>query len=104
MGDDAVHATSACDYRNSKEMRMAATVYVADVNELNAEDIVRHFTQAYPPRDIDLLKSWTGRHWKRGDHSRLLPEPSLDHILTRIGNLPNSKLDTRTATNPGDEL
>lgn len=29
MGDDALHASSAVDYRSRKEMRMAATVYVA---------------------------------------------------------------------------
>jgi hypothetical protein len=29
MGDDALHASSAVDYRVQKEMRLAATVYVA---------------------------------------------------------------------------
>jgi hypothetical protein len=83
MGDNAVHATSACDYRYSKEMRMAATVYVADVNELNAENILNHYTQAYPPRDVELLKSWIGRHWKRDDPTKKLPKPSRDHIILR---------------------
>jgi hypothetical protein len=83
MGDDAVHATSACDYRHQREMRMAATVYVADVNDTNAEDVMKFYTQAYPPRDLDLLKSWIARHWKRGDPSRKLPKPASDHILVR---------------------
>ena len=73
MGDGAVHATSACDYRNTKEMRMAATVYIADVNDENIENVMKHYTQAYPPRDINLLRSWKARHWKRGDPSRALP-------------------------------
>jgi hypothetical protein len=83
MGDAANHATSACDYRNTKEMRMAATVYVADVNDLNAPNILNHYTQAYPPRDVELLKSWSGRHWKKGDPTRKLPKPDPDHILVR---------------------
>jgi SET domain len=103
MGDDAVHATSACDYRYRKEMRMAATVYVADVNEVNAENIIRHFTQAYPPRDIDLLKSWIGHHWKKDDISRHLPEPSPNHILIQRDTLFDSELDTLSA-HPVDEL
>ena len=84
MGDNAHHATSACDYRNTKEMRMAATVYIADVNDANADDILNHYTQAYPPNDdVELLKSWKARHWKKGDASRKLPEPTPDHILVR---------------------
>jgi len=81
MGDGAVHATSACDYRNTKEMRMAATVYIADVNDKNIRNVMKHYTQAYPPKDLDLLKSWMGRHWKRGDPSRSLPKPPPGHIL-----------------------
>ena len=81
MGDGAVHATSACDYRNTKEMRMAATVYIADVNDKNIRNVMKHYTQAYPPKDLDLLKSWMGRHWKRGDPSRSLPKPQPSHIL-----------------------
>jgi hypothetical protein len=34
------HATSAVDYRMNKEFRMAATVYIADVNEDNAQSIM----------------------------------------------------------------
>jgi hypothetical protein len=34
------HATSAVDYRVNKEFRMAATVYIADVNEDNVENIM----------------------------------------------------------------
>ncbi len=86
LGDNAVHATSACDYRYRNEMRMAATVYVADVNDINAANVLKHYTQAYPPRELDLLKSWSGRHWKRNDPSRTLPKPALDHILVHSDN------------------
>jgi hypothetical protein len=83
MGDNAYHATSACDYRKNKEMRLAATVYIADVNDLNADNILQHYTQAYPPTDPDLIRSWIARHWKKGDPSRKLPKPPADHILVR---------------------
>ena len=40
MGDDAMHGTEACDYRATKGMRLAATVYIANVNYENVP--VRH--------------------------------------------------------------
>jgi hypothetical protein len=39
------------------------------------------YTQVYPPVDRDLLLSWAGSHWKKGDPSSSLPKPSMDHIL-----------------------
>jgi len=39
MGDDAMHGTQACDYREKKGMRMAATVYIADINKANYKHI-----------------------------------------------------------------
>lgn len=85
MGDDAYHATSSVDYRPRKEMRLAATVYIADVNEDNVEDIMAQYTQAFPPNDRDLLMSWAGRHWRPDDPSVKLPKPAADHILVRGG-------------------
>jgi hypothetical protein len=86
MGDDAYHATSAVDYRPSKEMRLAATVYIADVNERNVDRIMEEYTQAFPPRDSALLMSWAGRHWHPNDPTRGLPKPAKDHILLRDDN------------------
>lgn len=40
MGDDAYHATSAVDYRMNKSFRMAATVYIADINAENADAVM----------------------------------------------------------------
>jgi hypothetical protein len=34
------HATSVADYRMNKEFRMAATIYIADVNENNVDNIM----------------------------------------------------------------
>lgn len=87
QGDASVHATSACDYRMTKEMRMAATVYIADVNDENLESVMNHYTQAYPPRDMELLKHWKARHWKRGDPTRKLPKPTRGHILYDLDDL-----------------
>jgi hypothetical protein len=81
MGDDSWHGTSAVDYRVEKDMRLAATVYIAEVTEDNVDSIMNDYTQAYPPRDPDLLLSWAGRHWMREDPTHKLPQPDPDHIL-----------------------
>lgn len=80
-GDDSWHGTSAVDYRVEKDMRLAATIYIADVRESNVDSIMKDYTQAYPPRDHDLLLSWAGRHWRRDDPNHRLPLPELDHVL-----------------------
>ena len=79
----AYHATSAVDYRVKREMRLAATIYIADVNEENVKSIQDQYTQVYPPKDHELLLSWAGRHWRPDDPSVKLPEPDLNHILLR---------------------
>jgi hypothetical protein len=43
--------------------------------------LLSRYTQVYPPADRDLLLSWAGSHWKKGDPSASLPKPSMDHIL-----------------------
>ena len=67
MGDDAMHGTQACDYREKKGMRMAATVYVADINEANYKHITSStLTQIFPLPDDDWLWAQRGRHWGDG--------------------------------------
>ena len=83
MGDEAYHATSAVDYRSNKEYRMAATIYIADVNEQNVDSIMSNYTQAYPPQDQDMLLGWSARHWKKNDPSRKLPTPADTHVLKK---------------------
>jgi hypothetical protein len=83
MGDDAYHATSAVDYRVQKEMRMAATVYIGDINEDNIDNILSDYTQHYPPKDRpDLLLEMAGTHWHRDDPSARLPEPFVGDFET----------------------
>ena len=75
VGDDACHGTAAVAYHN--EMRMAATVYIADIDADNIHAILSDFVtypQAYPPpgQPEILLKS-AGKHWDRNDASKKLP-------------------------------
>ena len=64
MGDEAYHGTEACDYRDNKGMRLAATVYVADISEKNAENIAKQtLTQIFPLADAKWLIAEAGRHW-----------------------------------------
>ena len=85
MGDHAYHATSAVDYRSSKEMRMAATVYVADIGEDNIDAIMADYTQNYPPKDQpDILLNMAGAHWRRDDPSYRLPEPLTSNHETAV--------------------
>lgn len=44
IGDHLEHATSAANYENSGEFRMAATVYIADVNPDNVNSLVENYT------------------------------------------------------------
>jgi hypothetical protein len=81
LGDNAIHATSPVNYRKTKEFRLSATIFVADVSEDIVDSIMHEYTQVYPPKDRDLLLSWAGRHWRKDDPSYSLPKPSSDHIL-----------------------
>jgi hypothetical protein len=76
VGDDALHATASCDYRDRKSMRLAATVYVGDITNDNVENLLMSLTQAYPPQgDAKHLLDRAGSHWSRSDSSKRLPVP-----------------------------
>jgi hypothetical protein len=74
VGDDALHATAACDYRPKGSMRLAATVYVGDIDSGNVNQLLMSLTQAYPPpgNAMHLLER-AGMHWSRSDQSKRLP-------------------------------
>lgn len=66
IGDSAYHATAPCDYTSEEKMRIAATIYVADVNEDNVDNIMAYYTQYYPPNaDKEFLLNISGMHWKK---------------------------------------
>ena len=75
VGDSMMHGTAACDYRPTKEMRVAATVYLADVNTQNVQTLVKSFTQVYPPPDMTHLLEMRGKHWSPSDPTKRLPGP-----------------------------
>ena len=78
VGDWAFHATSATNYRSQRQMRLAASVYIADVNEDNIKSIMSEYTQQYPPRDKpEVLLNMAGTHWKKDDPNMKLPKPAL---------------------------
>ena len=75
IGDDAYHATSAVNYTATKEMRMAATIYVADINDENIGPIMKDYTQKYPPKgDFEFLLSLAGSHWRKNSDEYKLPQ------------------------------
>jgi hypothetical protein len=84
IGDSATHGTSAVDYRLQKEMRMAATIYIADIGDDNIQSIVDNsYTQRYPPvGKPEVLLAMAGLHWRRDDPSMRLPEPGQGHVLS----------------------
>jgi len=80
VGDGALHATAACDYRGhanntaSGGMRLAATVYVGDITPANVNQLLMSLTQAYPPPgDAQYLLEQAGQHWSRSDPCKRLP-------------------------------
>jgi hypothetical protein len=72
LGDDSDHATAPVDHEG--EMRLAATIYVADVNIENYNKIPSN--QAYPPIKLhpELLLEMKGRDWHPTDPTRRLPK------------------------------
>jgi hypothetical protein len=67
----------------TKEFRLAATVYIADINEENVEAIMNHYTIPYPPKNRNTLLGWAGTHWKKDDPTASLPKLGSHHILLR---------------------
>jgi hypothetical protein len=77
VGDDAYHGTGAVQYRN--EMRMAATVYIADIGADNIDAVLSDYVtyaQAYPPpNQPDILLRSAKKHWDSTNPSKRLPVP-----------------------------
>ena len=68
-GDEAYHATAPIDYTATGIIRVMATVFFGDINHDNVENILKAYSQNYPPADTDWLLANAGEHW-----------PSLDRI------------------------
>lgn len=67
-----MHATAETHYKD--QVRLAATIYIADIDEDNVEAVMASFTQSYPPQDRpDILLGMAGSHWKASDPEVKLP-------------------------------
>lgn len=67
LSDDTAHKTGDCDYRENKEMRVAVSVYIADLNEEIAEVISADDTALFPlPDNTEWLMAQKGRLWGNG--------------------------------------
>lgn len=64
LGDDAEHATGRVDYTATREFRMAASIYIADICEENVTSLKDSYTQLYRPGNGDVL-SLAGAHWRK---------------------------------------
>lgn len=67
MSGDTEHATGDCDYRHDKGLRVAVSIYIADMNEKIAKMISQDGTALFPvPFNTDWLMAQKGRHWEEG--------------------------------------
>ena len=91
LGDEAYHATSAIDYTGTDKMRVMATIYLADINENNVENILKEYTQEYPPADTERLLASAGGHWPKPHHlpRSIAPEGGKPSIVFEKGSVQN---------------
>jgi hypothetical protein len=68
LGMDTWHKTGDCDYRKNNGLRVAVSVYVADVNEDNVELVASDGTALFPvPGQEDWFLAQKGRFWRKGE-------------------------------------
>lgn len=75
IGDDFYHRTAPVDYRERKQIRIAASIYIADVNDDNVKQVLKQNTNEYPPQDSQMLLSIAGSHWNLNNSTSHLPLP-----------------------------
>lgn len=63
VGDYTRHATGDCDYRETGEMRVMVTIYLAEITRSNVKNIIQHYTDDWPPADEDYLLTRSDIHW-----------------------------------------
>jgi len=72
LGAGTRHGTAECDYREKKDVRLSVAIYLADVNEENAEIVASDSTSLWPSQgDVNWFMAQRGRLWK-SDGSRSL--------------------------------
>ena len=73
VGDGTRHGTRECDHRASREVRITASIYLADLNDGNLGVVAGDTTSIFPPTGEGDGERWIwtqrGRHWNRDDRS-----------------------------------
>lgn len=87
VGDGTNHAAGDCDYSESGEVRLMASLYIADVTDNNVENLIQHYTDPFPPADTEFLLNWKGLHWNK-QGSVELPRDWRSHTRTDTSILP----------------
>jgi len=74
VGDHCYHATADVDYREKKQFRFFAGLYVCDVNEENKESATPdYYVDGFPFKDGEISMANAGKHWNPNDPSIKLP-------------------------------
>mmetsp|Transcript_50707 Transcript_50707/g.152719 ORF Transcript_50707/g.152719 Transcript_50707/m.152719 type:complete len:260 (+) Transcript_50707:628-1407(+) len=67
LGEDTYHCTHECNHRESQKVRMAVTIYIADLTEENVDGVADDDTSMFPPPGAtEWLWAQRGRHWGDG--------------------------------------
>jgi hypothetical protein len=69
LGDNAAHSTASCDYRGKNQMRLAASVYLCDVNILHT--FTQGFNNTSKQESACADTHFAAAHWRRGGSNRL---------------------------------
>jgi len=68
VGDMALHGTRECDHRAKREVRITATIYLADPTLDNLSTLAGDTTSIFPPMEEvgeEWIWSQRGRHWRK---------------------------------------
>mmetsp|Transcript_9359 Transcript_9359/g.21104 ORF Transcript_9359/g.21104 Transcript_9359/m.21104 type:complete len:494 (-) Transcript_9359:987-2468(-) len=68
VGDMALHGTRECDHRAKREVRITASIYLADPTVDNLSTLAGDTTSVFPPMEEvgeEWIWSQRGRHWRK---------------------------------------
>mmetsp|Transcript_9919 Transcript_9919/g.17243 ORF Transcript_9919/g.17243 Transcript_9919/m.17243 type:complete len:481 (-) Transcript_9919:92-1534(-) len=69
VGDGTRHGTRECDHRAKRQVRITASIYLADATKENLDILAGDTTSVFPPTGDGPGKEWIwtqrGRHWRK---------------------------------------
>ena len=66
VGDKALHGTRECNHRSEGNIRMVMSIYLADIDEDNIQQVSTDDTAIFPiPGEDEWLWAQKGRHWRK---------------------------------------